>query len=252
MLVEPSQPTCDLLGLCRIGVSSSPSSTNCVDPASLPKPFAIASPAGTLSWNRLPPCARMTVTPVRVLSASIRVTWPTSTPGYIGDRIQRAGRENTRLDTDLAGPYRLGHVWILLRRQGFDIGYLKIRQQERAACPLHESHRPPPGDAAMCLFGPRPARATRSAGGPLASARALTHRPGSRCLDRGQAGPRIRRNLIRNLLQVAILVSNTTPEILAETPAWRVGRPIAGNESRAGHDPRCSRAGAESPESPVC
>ncbi|MET4685018.1 hypothetical protein ABIE19_002967 [Brevundimonas faecalis] len=63
-----------------IGVSISPSSLIWVAPASLPKPLATDSPAGTLSRNRSPPCGRTAVTPVRTLSPERRVTWPTRTP----------------------------------------------------------------------------------------------------------------------------------------------------------------------------
>ena len=63
-----------------MGVSISPSSMICVAPASLPKPLATDSPAGTLSRNREPPCGTMAVTPVRTLSPERSVTCPTLTP----------------------------------------------------------------------------------------------------------------------------------------------------------------------------
>ena len=63
-----------------IGVSIVPSSLTCVDPASLPKALPTNTAPATLSWNTLPPCGKIAVTPVRTSSPSMIVVWPTRTP----------------------------------------------------------------------------------------------------------------------------------------------------------------------------
>ena len=63
-----------------MGVSMVPSSSTCVEPASLPKALPTNTAPGTLSWNRLPPCGTTAVTPVRTRSPPARVTCPTATP----------------------------------------------------------------------------------------------------------------------------------------------------------------------------
>src|SRR6185503_12588938 len=63
-----------------MGVSSVPSSSTCVEPASLPKALPTKTPAPTFSWKTFPACGTTAVTPVRTVSPSIRVTWPTRTP----------------------------------------------------------------------------------------------------------------------------------------------------------------------------
>src|SRR5215831_7926714 len=63
-----------------MGDSISPNSFTCVEPASLPKALPTKTAPGTFSRNRLPPCGRIAVTPVRMLSPRIMVVWPTSTP----------------------------------------------------------------------------------------------------------------------------------------------------------------------------
>src|SRR2546426_7001559 len=57
-----------------------PSSVTCVDPASLPNALPTNTAPATFSWNRLPPCGRIAVTPVLTLSPSMIVVWPTFTP----------------------------------------------------------------------------------------------------------------------------------------------------------------------------
>ena len=52
----------------------------CVDPANFPNALAATNPAGTLSWNRLPPCGSTAVTPVWTLRPRSIVTCPTFTP----------------------------------------------------------------------------------------------------------------------------------------------------------------------------
>ena len=63
-----------------IGVSISPSSFTCVDPASFPNALPINTAPGTFSRNRFPLCGSTAVTPVRTLSPRINVAWPTATP----------------------------------------------------------------------------------------------------------------------------------------------------------------------------
>jgi len=75
-----------------IGVSISPSSSTCVAPANLPKPLPTANPAGTLFWKRLPPCGRITVTPVRMPEPSTSVTCPTRTPSTSVMAFKAPGR----------------------------------------------------------------------------------------------------------------------------------------------------------------
>jgi hypothetical protein len=85
----------------RIGVSISPSSRTCVTPISLPKPLPTWIAAGTFSWNRLPPCGRTAVTPVRIESPSRTVTWPTRTPATSVIAFSGPGRQDAGRDADL-------------------------------------------------------------------------------------------------------------------------------------------------------
>ena len=64
----------------RMGVSSSPNSSTCVAPISLPNALPTYTAAGTRSRNMLPACGRMAVTPVWTESPCVIVTCPTSTP----------------------------------------------------------------------------------------------------------------------------------------------------------------------------
>src|SRR5580698_4226878 len=64
----------------KIGVSISPISFTCVEPASFPYALPRKTAPGTLSLYRLPPCGRIAVTPVRMLSPRISVVCPTLTP----------------------------------------------------------------------------------------------------------------------------------------------------------------------------
>jgi hypothetical protein len=73
------------------GVSSSPSSSTCVLPSSLPKPLPTTTAAGTRSRNRSPPCGRIAVTPVRTLSPSTTVACPTRTPATSVIAFHRPG-----------------------------------------------------------------------------------------------------------------------------------------------------------------
>ena len=57
-------PTLSVL-VSAIGVSIVPSSSTCVEPASLPNALPTNTAPGTLSWNTLPACGTITVTPVR-------------------------------------------------------------------------------------------------------------------------------------------------------------------------------------------
>ena len=63
-----------------IGVSMVPNSSTCVEPANLPNALPTNTAPATLSWNTLPACGTITVTPVRTLSPSISVACPTLTP----------------------------------------------------------------------------------------------------------------------------------------------------------------------------
>ena len=63
-----------------IGVSIVPSSRTWVEPASFPKALPTKTAPGTFSWKRFPPCGSTAVTPVRMVSPSRSVTWPTRTP----------------------------------------------------------------------------------------------------------------------------------------------------------------------------
>jgi hypothetical protein len=88
-------PTARVL-VSTMGVSMVPSSRTCVDPASLPKALPTKTAPATFSWNRLPPCGRIAVTPVRIRSPRISVAWPTRTPStsvmaLSGPRFQDAG-----------------------------------------------------------------------------------------------------------------------------------------------------------------
>ena len=49
----------------RSASRSCPSSSTCVEPASLPNALPTNTPPATLSWNRLPACGTIAVTPVR-------------------------------------------------------------------------------------------------------------------------------------------------------------------------------------------
>ena len=64
----------------RSASRSCPSSSTCVDPASLPNALPTKTAPGTFSRKRLPPCGRMAVTPVRTVSPWTTVVWPTATP----------------------------------------------------------------------------------------------------------------------------------------------------------------------------
>src|SRR5579862_2421518 len=64
----------------KTGVSISPSSSTCVEPMIFPNALPTNTAPGTFSRKRLPSCGRIAVTPVRTLSPSIRVAWPTRTP----------------------------------------------------------------------------------------------------------------------------------------------------------------------------
>ncbi len=63
-----------------IGVSIVPSSFTWVEPASFPKAFPTNTAPATLSWNTLPPCGTIAVTPVLTRSPSTIVVCPTRTP----------------------------------------------------------------------------------------------------------------------------------------------------------------------------
>ena len=64
-----------------IGEVSIPHSRIHSSPVSSPFPFRRWAPAKTGSSQGLPSCGRTTVTPVRTEAPSIRVVWPTRTPG---------------------------------------------------------------------------------------------------------------------------------------------------------------------------
>src|SRR5450759_1801066 len=85
-----------------IGVSISPSSSTCVDPASLPNALPMNTAPGTLSRKRLPGCGRMTVTPVRTSSPRTRVVWPTRTPAT-SVMASRAPRGSVPLRMPISG-----------------------------------------------------------------------------------------------------------------------------------------------------
>ena len=91
-----------------IGVSIVPSSSTCVEPASLPKALPTNTAPATLSWNRLPPCGRTAVTPVRTPSPSRSVTWPTLHAGDVGDGVERPRREDAGRQPQVAGPRPVG------------------------------------------------------------------------------------------------------------------------------------------------
>ncbi len=79
--MAPARPAATLSVLVRMmGVSMVPSSCTCSAPASLPNALPTKTAPATLSWNRLPPCGRMAVTPVLMASPSTIVTCPTRTP----------------------------------------------------------------------------------------------------------------------------------------------------------------------------
>jgi hypothetical protein len=59
--------------------------------------------AGTFSRNRLPPWARIAVTPVLIESPCVMVVCPTRIPGDVGDGIERPRGDRSDADSDVAG-----------------------------------------------------------------------------------------------------------------------------------------------------
>ena len=88
-------PTASVL-VSTIGDSIVPSSCTCVEPASLPKALPTKTAPATLSRNRLPPCGRIAVTPVRTRSPLTTVVWPTRTPATSVIALQRSGTARAR------------------------------------------------------------------------------------------------------------------------------------------------------------
>src|SRR5215204_2543784 len=72
-------PTDNVL-VSTIGDSIVPSSSTCVEPASLPNALPTNTAPATFCWNRFPPWGRIAVTPVRMFSPVTIVVWPTRTP----------------------------------------------------------------------------------------------------------------------------------------------------------------------------
>src|SRR6266851_1589046 len=79
------------------GVSMVPSSFTWVEPASFPNAFPTNTAPATLSWNTLPPCGTMAVTPVRTRSPSMTVArpspWLTDDDNH-ADRPDRTDQEH--------------------------------------------------------------------------------------------------------------------------------------------------------------
>ena len=83
------------------GVSIVPSSSTCVEPASLPKALPTNTAPGTLSWNRLPAMREHRGDAGAHAAAFHERHVADAHASDVGDRVQRTRREHTRLDAQI-------------------------------------------------------------------------------------------------------------------------------------------------------
>ena len=87
-----------------IGVSIVPSSSTCVDPASLPKALPTNTAPATLSWNTLPAVRHDRRDAGADASPLDDRRVPDAHAGDVGDRIERARRVDAWRDAEIARP----------------------------------------------------------------------------------------------------------------------------------------------------
>jgi hypothetical protein len=98
----------------RIGVSISPSSFTCVEPASYPKALPMKTAPGTFSRNMLPECGRDGGDAGVNVVALIQSNLADLHASYVGDRIERAAGKYADFQSQITGARPL----ILLLGQG--------------------------------------------------------------------------------------------------------------------------------------